>query len=372
MSFVMKGRTKSNAEAVNEYLKSIHEAEAVENRKKDMIDLYPDQELMNSHFFDSISKQNQLREDATRFMSFKDEVHKELMFHFLENVVFDPIQEQSMMNSHQREVLANAIVDYINENDIYGILDTMESGNIYLNEIASYITEAADNIIVNAEEKKKEGLSDEDAYTIENDKINDFINNAKGVIPDSYIDKIMDRVKDATDDFIDENRKNKSAIKNIYDAAKEKVEMADGDPELQQEAVRMAKIQENKLFSAPTNVFGQMMRIVTESVHLIKPMTESYTNHTTNKIDFNKLQGDVEVLYTFMEALNTLGLVEANEQYIKDTLDNMRDSIENIDIVDTLDPAGEKKVPKEKDQNPNDDDDNNPSNDFITVSNSLG
>ena len=375
---VYKRSIKTNAQAISEYLESKEKEKQRVVSEASAIDLYPEREMDYNPLYQMELRKAALRENAMRMSSFKEDVKKELLFHFINSSLLSPLTEMMAMTSHQRGVLANSVVDYINENNIYEVVDSMKHKNIYLAEAALILENTYESIIEEAEEKQKEGLPSDDIYNIENNKIEDYIANANGVIPDDFHNLILDRVEDSVNDFIDDNRKNKFAIKDIYDKAKEKIAAASGvdDDEdrlaIQQEALSFARGQETKINSKPVNVFGEMVRIMTESVHKVTPLKEAYMNTSTNRIDFGKLVGDVKAMYTFMEAMNGIGLIEADDKFLQDTINDMRDSMDNVIYEkDTLDPAGEKRVPKEKDQNPDADDDNNPSNDFPVISKNI-
>ena len=357
------GHIKTNADYVKDVLAEAAEKKKQEQWDKDAINLYPENLAENNMLFKIQDKKKAASKLSEDVFKFQEDVKKELLFHSIYEGILESVCESMAMTSHQREVIANTIVDFINEQDIEDLLDKFKYQNLYLAEFARLINEKSDVILESAKDKIKEGLPEKDAFQIENDKINDYILNAKGVVPDNFCNCVYDRVEDAVNNFIDDNRKNKSDIKKIYDDAREKVMASDGDQEIQQEALRMAKKKEADI-TRSTNVFGEMVKIMTESVHRIEPIRESYTNKTTNKIDFGKLVGDVKVIYTFMEAMNTCGIIDVDAKFITETLQNLREDMDRVSQDDSYIPAGEDVMPKEKDQDPADDNNNNPADDF--------
>ena len=364
MVMFKSGRIKTNADYVKDVLAEAAEKKKQEQWDRDGIDLYPENLAENNMLFKIQDKKKAASKLSEDVFKFQEDVKKELLFHSIYEGILESVCESMAMTSHQREVIANTIVDFINEQDIEDLLDKFKYQNLYLAEFARLINEKSDVILESAKDKIKEGLPEKDAFQIENDKINDYILNAKGVVPDNFCNCVYDRVEDAVNNFIDDNRKNKSDIKKIYDDAREKVMASDGDQEIQQEALRMAKKKEADITNRSTNVFGEMVKIMTESVHRIEPIRESYTNKTTNKIDFGKLVGDVKAIYTFMEAMNTCGIIDVDSQFITETLQNLREDMDRVSQDDSYIPAGENVMPKEKDQDPADDNDNNPADDF--------
>ena len=364
MVMFKSGHIKTNADYVKDVLAEVAEKKKQEQWDKDAIDLYPENLAENNMLFKIQDKKKAASKLSEDVFKFQEDVKKELLFHSIYEGILESVCESMAMTSHQREVIANTIVDFINEQDIEDLLDKFKYQNLYLAEFARLINEKSDVILESAKDKIKEGLPEKDAFQIENDKINDYILNAKGVVPDNFCNCVYDRVEDAVNNFIDDNRKNKSDIKKIYDDAREKVMASDGDQEIQQEALRMAKKKEADITNRSTNVFGEMVKIMTESVHRIEPIRESYTNKTTNKIDFGKLVGDVKAIYTFMEAMNTCGIIDVDAKFITETLQNLREHMDRVSQDDSYIPAGENVMPKEKDQDPADDNNNNPADDF--------
>ena len=364
MVMFKSGHIKTNADYVKDVLAEAAEKKKQEQWDKDAIDLYPENLAENNMLFKIQDKKKAASKLSEDIFKFQEDVKKELLFHSIYEGILESVCESMAMTSHQREVIANTIVDFINEQDIEDLLDKFKYQNLYLAEFARLINEKSDVILESAKDKIKEGLPEKDAFQIENDKINDYILNAKGVVPDNFCNCVYDRVEDAVNNFIDDKRKNKSDIKKIYDDAREKVMASDGDQEIQQEALRMAKKKEADITNRSTNVFGEMVKIMTESVHRIEPIRESYTNKTTNKIDFGKLVGDVKAIYTFMEAMNTCGIIDVDAKFITETLQNLREDMDRVSQDDSYIPAGENVMPKEKDQDPTDDNNNNPADDF--------
>ena len=356
------GKTRSNASIIKEHLESL---DKIANPiHEDLIDLYPQQNKEENFYLESMNKIQESRNARDRRISFRENVTNELLFHAMYDGIIAPVMESAMSNTHEKTLAQNTISDFIQQEGAEELIEKFKYKNFYLAEFAQLIDQYTDIICEEADDKIREGLSEKDAYTIENQKIDDFILNAQDVVPNDITKCIQDRVEDSINDFIDDNKKNKFEIKKIYDKAKEKISQADGDPDVQQEALNTARRKERAITECDTNVFGSMVRIMVESVYKIAPLKEAYSKSNSDRIDYTKVVGDTRTIYTFMEAMNTLGIIEADETYVKDTINNLKNSMD--DTVTTQDhdtPDGEKTMPKEEDQDPGDDNDNDPSND---------
>lgn len=262
----------------------------------------------------------------------KDAILEELVTTVLYDGILAPVLEMSFANSHQHQLGYNIANNFVKEHGANKLLKEWKNSNYYMQSMQEDVHNWYNYLIESAEEKVKEGLSLKDAYQIEQDNINDFIITIKDNIPKDIDETINERVADSIQDFIDDNKKNKADMEKIYMDAKSKM-VSDNDMGIQQEASMMAKRKENKILNRPTNVFGEMTKIMLESVHKISVLKESYSNN--NKLDFKKIMKDTEVMYTFLECLNTLNIVNVNESYITNMLLEMRDSVnptkENIE-----------------------------------------
>lgn len=254
----------------------------------------------------------------------KDAILEELVTAVLYDGILAPVLEMSFANSHQHQLGYNIANNFVKEHGANKLLKEWKNSNYYMQSMQEDVSNWYNYLIESAEEKVKEGLSLKDAYQIEQDNINDFIITIKDNIPKDIDETINERVADSIQDFIDDNKKNKADMEKIYMDAKSKM-VSDNDIGIQQEASMMAKRKENKILNRPTNVFGEMTKIMLESVHKISVLKESYSNN--NKLDFKKIMKDTEVMYTFLECLNTLSIVNVNESYITNMLLEMKNSV---------------------------------------------
>ena len=352
MTFTYKRAPKSTGQLVREFFENKKLEEQKKLQEDSLIDLYPENKPLNAY------EKYLMRESASKASlhnkyQFQEDVKKELLYHSLFDAVIAPIMQESYANSHQMQVASKTVVDFINEEGADSLIKKLQEGNLYMVNLASLIDETSQLIMETAKDRIREGLSEKDAYSIENEKIDDFIINAKDTIPADLNKVISDRVEDSINDFIADNKENKLRVKQIYDKAREKITMADGNPELQESYLRQAKRQEMEITESSTNVFGAMTKIMIESVYKIKPLKESYTNDM-GKVDFAKVVGDVRSMYTCLEAFNTLGVVNADTEYLAKTLKEMKESMEKVamgipsaEVEKDANKLGDKKEPKE-------------------------
>lgn len=364
MSIMFKGKNKTRAELVKEQLA------LGESSKQQVIDLYPKE--AEPTYYEKYQLREATRKRALeRVQQFQENVTKELVFQSIYSGIMLPILENAYANDHHKELACRSIIDFINENDVYDMINKWKYKNIYLAEFAQNIERCYKLITETAKDKLKEGLSEKDAYTIENEKIDDFIIDTKDIVPPDITKTIMNRVEDSINDFVADNKLNRMKVMEIYNKAKDQIAAADGqDPAIAESYLRIAKRKEREITEANTSVFGEMVKIMVESVMKVKALNESYTNED-GKVNFEKVLGDVRTIYTFMEALNTMGIIDVTEEYASKTLQSMRESLDKISNDEKLTPTGDSKQPKEVTHGDGSGNDNNPSNDFVGNSDSV-
>lgn len=343
MKNLFKSAPKTNAAAILEHLENMEKKNRYLN--EDMISLYPEQpsDIVKSY----LDKSVQEAQDNARYQSFikfsEDMKNDLLSTAIFESCVY-PVLEMNFAKDREAQLAYKTVSDFVLKEGYYNLINKFKYENYYLAEMANLVESYANDVISEADEKIKEGLSEKDAYNIENQKIDDFILNSRDIVPKDITKTIQDRVQNSINDFVDENKTNKFKIKEIYDNAKMKIAQADGveDGEaIQQEALRFARGQERTLITeCATNLFGSIVKIMTESVFAIKSLQETYMDkdNGSNKVNFSKVVGDASAIFTVMESMNTLGIITVNEDYVKNTIDELKQSMADTIENEKLDP----------------------------------
>lgn len=335
-----RGKGKSRAQLLKEQI------EEREKLNEQVIDLYPveDTSMFDNPYTHKLLREANSKRAFNNLSTFQEDVMKELFFQSIYTNTINPILVESFANDHQKEVAARTVIDFINEQDVYDMLNKWKYKNAYLAEYASNIDRAYKLITETAKDKLKEGLTQQDAFQIENQKINDYIVDTKDIIPPDISKTINDRVEDSINDFVADNKLKKTKIMEIYDKAKDQIAATD-DKEIQESYIQLAKKKEKAILESDTNVFGAMTKIMVESVMKIPVLNESYCNEN-GKVDFSKVMGDVRAIYTCLEAMNTLGIIDATPEYIDNTLKEMKESMDTISSDEKFVPSGDTKQPK--------------------------
>ena len=320
---IYKRTPKTNAQARLDYLKSMQEQTIPLYENKPV-----DQEVsLSDRIFEINKARNQAFKEQYEYL---DEAQSVLLTNALFYSILNPVLEEFGASTHEKNVGAGIITNFIQEQNIPKLLEDWKHKSIYLAEIANAVDKHTNNY-KNRISKLNSNNNQED-YQIEDEEINNLIFDTKDIIPKDITKLISDRVEDSVDQFIDTAKKNKFEIKKIYDKAKEKIDKAkasenidmtsDDIQQIQNEAVSFAKKKEREILEQNTNVFGYMINSVMKSIHEDKVLKESYSNEYNN-LNYNDIVNDTRVIYSMLEAFNTLNIITVNENYLYNTLKEM-------------------------------------------------
>lgn len=359
---MFKRASKSNADFIREEL----ERQAL---KEDTINLYPDKDVDLNHDFDVYdtyyAKKDKAVVDKDILNNFSEQVRTDLLTKCLYDGMLKKVLKEQYANKHEKALAKNLVKNFIKEHGTINLINSFKNKSVYLNEwyedIVAYhdaIMEQATAVAVSV------GIPEKNIFEIEDKTIKDFIIDTKDTIPHDITKIITNRVEDAVSDFVDSNKKQKEELRKVYEKAKQKLDTIDnmddtinsndplmqdfnGDPNteldpkynVQQEAVRMIRSKQRSFREQAKNVFSVMTDNTLEVIHRNQIIKEAYTTGLNNRIDFQKLVNDTKVMYSFMECVNTLGIVDLDESEIASILNKMKNSIREDNSVPSSTPS---------------------------------
>ena len=353
---MFKRASKSNADFIREEL----ERQAL---KEDTINLYPDKDVDLNHDFDVYdtyyAKKDKAVVDKDILNNFSEQVRTDLLTKCLYDGMLKKVLKEQYANKHEKALAKNLVKNFIKEHGTINLINSFKNKSVYLNEwyedIVAYhnaIMEQATAVAVSV------GIPEKNIFEIEDKTIKDFIIDTKDTIPHDITKIITNRVEDAVSDFVDSNKTQKEELRKVYEKAKQKLDTIDdmdntinsndplmqdfnGDPNteldpkynVQQEAVRMIRSKQRSFREQAKNVFSIMTDNTLEVIHRNQIIKEAYTTGLNNRIDFQKLVNDTKVMYSFMECVNTLGIIDLDENEIASILNKMKNSIREDNSV---------------------------------------
>ena len=315
---IYKRTPKSNAQVRLENLKSFQEQKISLYNEKPQIQ----QESLSDKVYEINKQKKILFEHQQKCL---EEAQKVLVSNAIFHSIVNPVLEEFGATTSEKTIGANIVNNFVQEHDISSLLNDWKHKSIYLAELANTIENHLDKYKNNIKDIKLEDLKDED-LELDGFDINDLISDTNGIIPKDITNLIYDRIEDSVDQFIDNTKKNKYEIKKIYDKTKEKIDSlnnSDDKEMIQNEAISFAKRKEKEILEQSTNVFGYMVNNIFKAIHENQTLKESYYNDYKS-IDFNRIVNETKVLYSVLEAFNTLNIEPVSEEYLYKVLKEIK------------------------------------------------
>lgn len=335
--------------------------------KEESINLYPDIDKDLTDDFDFYKKytkaQDKAKLDKDLVDQFSESVNNRLLECCLYQGMLKPVLKEQFCNSHERKLGKTLVRNFIKEHGAFNLIQSLKDKSCYLNEWYDAIKGYHTAMINEAKEIAQEGIPEAEMFEIEDDTIKKFVFDTKSIIPKDITKMITSRVEDAVNDFIDQNKKQKEEIKKVYEKAKEKVASLkdtidpndpsfqdfNGDPnteldpkygdQVQEQAMAMVRGKQRAFREEATSVFSILSKNTLEAIHRNQAIKESYSTGMTGRLDFQKAINDTKVMYSFLECLNTLNIMDLNESTLSKLLTDMKNSIREENSVTNVAPS---------------------------------
>lgn len=335
--------------------------------KEESINLYPDIDKDLTDDFDFYKKytkaQDKAKLDKDLVDQFSESVNSRLLECCLYQGMLKPVLKEQFCNSHERKLGKTLVRNFIKEHGAFNLIQSLKDKSCYLNEWYDAIKGYHTAMMNEAKEIAQEGIPEAELFDIEDDTIKKFVFDTKSIIPKDITKMITSRVEDAVNDFIDQNKKQKEEIKKVYEKAKEKVASLkdtidpndpsfqdfNGDPnteldpkygdQVQEQAMAMVRGKQRAFREEATSVFSILSKNTLEAIHRNQAIKESYSVGMTGRLDFQKAINDTKVMYSFLECLNTLNIMDLNESTLSKLLTDMKNSIREENSVTNVAPS---------------------------------
>ena len=335
--------------------------------KEESINLYPDIDKDLTDDFDFYKKytkaQDKAKLDKDLVDQFSESVNSRLLECCLYQGMLKPVLKEQFCNSHERKLGKTLVRNFIKEHGAFNLVQSLKDKSCYLNEWYDAIKGYHTAMMNEAKEIAQEGIPEAELFDIEDDTIKKFVFDTKSIIPKDITKMITSRVEDAVNDFIDQNKKQKEEIKKVYEKAKEKVASLkdtidpndhsfqdfNGDPnteldpkygdQVQEQAMAMVRGKQRAFREEATSVFSILSKNTLEAIHRNQAIKESYSVGIAGRLDFQKAINDTKVMYSFLECLNTLNIMDLNESTLSKLLTDMKNSIREENSVTNVAPS---------------------------------
>lgn len=205
------------------------------------------------------------------------------------------------------------VSSFVKSENVDSTINNMKYKSELLSEFALIINETMEKI------KDKVNKNDENSYEIDTTVKDDFFSKLNMLNPDDVVGTIRTRVSDAIEEFITQNMADKADITDILQQAKERIDSSTDDA-VKESYNMMAKKKINQIYDRPKNILGAMVYKLSEAAAINESVKTMYSNND-GTLDLDHIIETCEVLYTFMETMNTTKLMHFDENNIDDIIE---------------------------------------------------
>lgn len=257
-------------------------------------------------------------EAAAAYGRFKQEVTDTLVAETVYCLAASCTDSMILENGYNKDLLRVLSTNFVNENGSQNLLRKWRGTSYIMSEFAYIIQNNIDAICEKADPKNQATLK------IKDDQKKKFFKDIDKVNADSAITAIRTKVKSATAEFIDSNNAAKEQIKSILDSTKKKIEKNEKDENLKEAYAAQAKRKITDIRAGKTKgVFEAMVYSVSESAFKNEDAKKIFIENSSLNMD--TVVEHCEVMYTFLETLNTLKLVKIDESYIEKLIADLKE-----------------------------------------------
>lgn len=258
-----------------------------------------------------------LREQCTKF---KNNLQPALLTEALNFVLQKSLPEST--TEEDRAYGKKLCENFVAENNSTMLLKKFKCKTVFLAEMA---------LAVECTCKKVENSinpADQLSFTVKTKDKKDFFDSLANLSDDEITDKIQERVAKSTEEFVKNNIKDKAKMEDAANKTKERIDDIKVDDEetaeaIKKEHVSMYKSKVEQITSnRKRNVYEQIVNQMTSSIMKTDSIRESFINE--GRLDMPKIISKVNVMYTFLEMVNTTKMHKVDERYISEVLKSIK------------------------------------------------
>lgn len=255
------------------------------------------------------------RTNQQRYISFSESLTAVLLGEALYHIMEHSVSDELLNKQGSTTVMRAMVSDFVNE-DAPVIMRRMGHSAI-LSDIYSAVNSTKKKILESVDK------NDPSSYSIAPDIKDEFFQKLDDMDTESITAAIRERVAGEVNEFIDANRNDHEQIVHILQMTKDKLEEKEKAPEEVKESyTNMSKRAIAKVRMRKKSIFEGMVSAMCESVMKHDELKEEFTEGS--KLNVEKIVDRVQLMYTFLEAVNSLKLYPIDETYMRDLIESMR------------------------------------------------
>lgn len=279
-------------------------------------------EIKPSHTYaDSAERARKSMETLSQYNKFCENVQNFLVSETIYSILQPCLESKSLSDKEYGRVLCE---QFVKEEGSYSLLRRFNRESLMLHEMHSVIMEAYDNIVCKVD--KEDNLS----FTIKPSDKKGFYDKLSDISTDEVCKKISERSCKAAEEFIQANINDKLDMEEIAAKTKERIDniKADTDEkrkELTQECVRIGKENMARIIARPKGLYEHLVHSLANNVITSKdPEVQKSFLNESGKVNMELVKEKADVMFRFLETLNTAKIKDVNESYIFEVIKSIK------------------------------------------------
>lgn len=272
-----------------------------------------------------------INEEDHAFMDFKQKVTDAYVVEGLTVFVDNCVSPELIREEYYQKLVRQLVSNFVMEEGSRNLLNRMKKTSYMLSELA-YITECQIQTVLEGTDK-----NNTETFKIDGKDKEQFYDKLSKVDVDETIDKITNRVREQTNDFINANMEEKARLstslektKNKVEDVKEKLSDKVNDEKAKEKAQKLeeAYIAQGKRRASDIveerskNILEHMVYNLAKTAMLNEAASKVFVEDA--KLNMDKIVAHCEVMCTFITALDSVKLIKVDEAFISDILNDMK------------------------------------------------
>lgn len=228
----------------------------------------------------------------------------------------------STIPNELRALGRNCCTAFVKEEGVNNILKRCKS-TLFLNEFMNIVEETHKEIVHGAAE------SEEDDFAISNSVMQKYYDKLRTLNYGPMCNTIINRVTEAEKEFIEDNIKDRERIEDATEKAAEKIKNVrsryeDTEEKIKEEYAMMLNKEVNRISTTRRkNILESIINRLGKSVMDNENVKDTFLNES-GKLDTPKVIESGEVMYTFLEMVNTCNFKPMTIEYIESVLKSIK------------------------------------------------
>lgn len=265
------------------------------------------------------------------FIDFKKKVTDAYVVEALTILVDNCMSPVLIREEYHQKLVRQLVTNFVNEEGSARLLNKFRNTSYIMSEMAYAIDTSIQSIL----EKAKQ--DDSKSFKLEKEDKEKFYAKLEKVDVDAAVDKITDRVRTQQQEFVNNNMEEKAALSAALSKTQKKVE--DNKDKLAEKAnsekakESAAKIEESYIAlgkrratdirnSRSKNIFECMVYNLSKAAMVNESAGQVFIENS--KLNMDKIVEHCETLCTFITTLDSLKIINVDEAYIENMLNEMK------------------------------------------------